>query len=162
MKTYRYRVPLAFVAVVSVLCAPLAAQGSFQEGSPLSLASEGGLFSKPGYAQEGRSVSSGAVDAYLLYDLEATRGIMDEVVKFDGAHVVTAVAGTALMIGGLATFFVAASGVSDTRGTASIYFTSAGLFLGSAGSWLGNWFCHSRRLELRREAIELYNRSIVR
>jgi len=156
----RYRVPLAILAVLSLLCAPLAAQGSFRAGVPLSMASEGGIFTKPGYAQEGLAVPSGAVDAYFLYDLKATRGLMEEASGWDGAHVATAVAGSVLMIGGLATFIVAASGVSDYRGTISIYFTSAGLFLGSAGSWLGNWFCHSRRVALRREAVELYNRSL--
>ncbi|HPB66566.1 MAG TPA: hypothetical protein PLW80_08385 [Spirochaetales bacterium] len=144
--------------LILALSAPAYAQGSFKEGKALSLGSEGGVFSKPTYAQEGRLVAAGAVDAFLLYDLEETRTVMLEVARLDTAHVATSIGGTALMIGGLATFFVAASGVSDNRGTISIYLTSAGLFLGSAGAWAGNWHCQKQRVRLRLEAIELYNR----
>ncbi len=146
--------------ILSLCCLSLAAQGSFAPGSPLALASEGGIFTKPGYSQNGSAVPTGAVDAFLLYDFKPTRPLMEEASRFDTAHVITAVGGGALFIGGIATFAVAASGVSDYRGTAAIYFTSAGLFLGSAASWLGNWYCQNKRVALRRKAIDEYNGSL--
>ncbi|HPE89052.1 MAG TPA: hypothetical protein P5298_08630 [Spirochaetia bacterium] len=158
MHTNKKATAMVAVMMIVALCVPAYAQGSFKEGEALSLGSEGGIFSKPSYAQDGKLVAAGAVDAFLLYDLEETRPVMMEVARFDTAHVATSIGGTALMIGGLATFFVAASGVSDTSGTISIYLTSAGLFLGSAGAWAGNWYCQQKRVALRLEAIDLYNR----
>ncbi|MBN2875590.1 MAG: hypothetical protein JXM71_10890 [Spirochaetales bacterium] len=158
MKVRRCSIPVGIGLMLVILCAPASAQGGFQEGLALSLASEGGMFYKPTYAQEDRRVHPAVVDAFLLYDLSETSAIMGDVARFDTAHVVTAALGSALMVGGFATFIVAASGASDYRGTISIYFTSAGLFLGSAGAWLGNWFCQTKRVELRMQAIDLYNK----
>lgn len=145
--------------LLTLVCAAAYGQSAFQKGAPLELASEGGIFTKPGYAQAGTLVAAGAVEAYLRYEFEPTMALMDEAARFDTAHVVTAAGGAALLVGGLATFIVASSGVSDLTGTISIYFTSAGLFLGSAGAWYGNWYCQKKRVELRRRALEEYDKT---
>lgn len=150
-----------YILLFCLFCGSLAAENGFVEGTPIELAGKGGIFAKPSYSQAGKAVPTGAVDAFLRYDYRPATGSMEEAARFDTAHVITAVGGAALLVGGFATFAVAASGVSDRDGTTAIYFTSAGLFLGSAGSWLGNWYCQDRRVAARRRALALYNESLV-
>ncbi|MBN1242744.1 MAG: hypothetical protein JXA15_08560 [Spirochaetales bacterium] len=151
---------IAALMLLTAIAGSVGAQALFKEGTPVEPVSPGGLLSAPSYEQGGTAIDPGSLHNFLLYSFPDTRENMLEAERLGTWHLVTAIAGGATFIGGLANFFVAASGVSDLDGTIAMYLTATGLFLGSAGCWYGNFLIFNKRAELRGLSIVIYNDSI--
>lgn len=151
---------LLSLLIFTLIAGTAGAQALFKVGTPVEILSPGGLLAPPRYVQGETPIVPDSVHSFLLYDFPGTRDEMTEAQRLSTWHLVTAIAGGATFIGGLANFFVAASGTSDRDGTIAIYWTAAGLFLGSAGCWYGNFRIFNKRAELRGMSIAIYNDSL--